>query len=253
MISTGGDFEMPMVEQPLVRPSWRGIAAIAAAGDLVHDVVAAARRIVAAEREIAAGAGRRGRHLVRQRLHHRREHRLGDALRHLRRAARDRARIFRVEEGAFRPLDDQRLEGAGADRHVREDVAHGEIDRRQRGGEHAVHRPGAGRRLSRRSRRSAYRRPSRWRARSSAARRPRRRNRRRPSSGRCRRRMARDMRAHLLGRAAAQFGDRRDDRFVAVAVEDREQPLLPDLQRRGLRRMSPMRWSAMRMLEAMMA
>ena len=79
-----------------------GIAAIAAAGDLVHDIVAAARRVVAAEREIAAGAGRRRGHLVRQRLHHRREHRLGDALRHFGRAARYRARIFGVEEGAFR-------------------------------------------------------------------------------------------------------------------------------------------------------
>ena len=127
------------------QPVAAGIAAIAAAGNLVHDVVASARRIVAAEREIAAGAGRRGGDLVRQRLHERREHGLGDALRDLRRAAGNRARIVRVEEGAFRPPDDQRFERAGADRYIRKDVAHGEIDRRQRGRQHAVHRAGAGR------------------------------------------------------------------------------------------------------------
>ena len=43
------------------------------------------------------------------------------------------------------------------------------------------------------------------------------------------------MRAHLFRRAAAQFGDRRDDRFVSVTVEDGEQPLLADPQRRRLR------------------
>ena len=43
-----------------------------------------------------------------------------------------------------------------------------------------------------------------------------------------------DVGAHLLGGAAAQFGDRRDHGFVAVAVEDGEEPLLADKQRRGL-------------------
>jgi N-methylhydantoinase B/oxoprolinase/acetone carboxylase alpha subunit len=47
-----------------------------------------------------------------------------DALRDLRRTAGDGPRIFRIEEGAFWALDDQRLEGAGAHRYVGENVAH---------------------------------------------------------------------------------------------------------------------------------
>ncbi len=102
MISTGGDFEMPMVEQPLDSPSCLGIAAIAAARELVHDVVAPARR----------DRGRRGAKLPLvpagaavtrsgSACDEGGEHRLGDALRHLGRAARDRPRILRVEKRAF--------------------------------------------------------------------------------------------------------------------------------------------------------
>ena len=82
-----------------------GVAAVAAAGDLVHDVAGALGRVEAAEREVAGGAGRRRRHLVGDRLHQRQEHGLGDALRHLRGAARDGARIVRIEERALGPLD----------------------------------------------------------------------------------------------------------------------------------------------------
>src|SRR5690606_38514228 len=64
-----------------------GIAAIAAPGDLVHDVGAAACRVPAAEREISTGAGRRRRHALRDRLDQGGEDRLGDALGHLCRAA----------------------------------------------------------------------------------------------------------------------------------------------------------------------
>ncbi len=122
------------------------VAAIAAAGDLVHDVAGLLRRVEAAQREVAGGAGGRRRHLVGNRLDEGEEHRLRDALGDLRRAARDRARVLRVEEGALGLEDRQRLEGAGIDRHVREDVLHAEIDRRAGGGEDRVHRPLAGRR-----------------------------------------------------------------------------------------------------------
>ena len=135
-----------MVEQPLVRPSWSRVAAVAAAGDLVHDVAGALHRIEAAEREVAGRAGRRRRHLVGDGLHQRQEHGFGDALRHFRRAARDGPRIARIEERALRPLDQQRLEGAGVERRIGEDVAHGEIDGRIGGRHHRVHRPAAGRR-----------------------------------------------------------------------------------------------------------
>ncbi len=130
------------VGQPVVA----GIAAIAAAGDLVHDVAGLLRRVEAAEREVAGRAGGRGGDLVRDRLHQRQEHRFRDALGDFRCAAGDRAGVLRVEEGALGLQDGQRLEGAGVDRHIREDVLDAEIDRRAGGGEDRVHRPLAGRR-----------------------------------------------------------------------------------------------------------
>ena len=80
MTSIGVVFEMPIVEQPFEMPSPCGVAAVAAAGDHVHHVGAARLRVEAAEREVAAGAGRRAEQLVGDRLAERREHRLGDAL-----------------------------------------------------------------------------------------------------------------------------------------------------------------------------
>ena len=210
-----------------------GVAAVAAAGDLIHDVVAPTRRIMPAQREIAAGAGGRGRHLVRQRLHQRGEHGLGDALRHLRRAAGHGARVARVEERAFRALDDQRLERAGIDRHIWEDMAHGQIDGRQRGRQHAVHRAGAGFRGAGKIERQ---RPALlldgerdgeglvhhpigidegFRAVGSV-------------------RYGGDLGAHLLGGAAAQLADRLAHRFVSVTVQDFRQSLAPDQQGGGL-------------------
>jgi hypothetical protein len=61
------------------------------------------------------------------------------------------------------------------------------------------------------------------------------------------------MRAHLIGGAAAQFGDRRDDRLVAIAVEDFDQPWRPTVSAAACALMSPMRWSATRMFDEMMA
>ena len=71
------------------------------------------------------------------------EDRLGDALADLGGAAGDRARVAGVEEGAFDAGDAQRLEGAGGDRHLGEDVAHREVDRGEGGGADRVHRAGA--------------------------------------------------------------------------------------------------------------
>src|SRR3712207_8674881 len=47
-------------------------------------------------------------------------------------AARDRARVAGVEEGALGARDDEGVEAAGVDRNVREDVADGEVDGRVR-------------------------------------------------------------------------------------------------------------------------
>jgi len=91
-------------------------AAVAAAGDRVHHVGALGARIVAAEREVAAGTGRGAEELFGDRLDQRGEHRLGDALADLGGAAGHRARVFGVQKGTFRVADVQRLEGAGVDR-----------------------------------------------------------------------------------------------------------------------------------------
>ena len=56
------------------------IAAIAAARQLIHDVVLLLLRIVAAQSKIAAGAGRGRGHLIGNSLHERGEDSLGDAL-----------------------------------------------------------------------------------------------------------------------------------------------------------------------------
>ena len=104
------------------------IAAVAAAGDLIHDVAGALRRIPAAEGEVAGRPRRRRRHLGGNRFHQRQEHGFGDALRHLSRAARHGPRVARIQESSLGPLDAERLERARVQRRVREDVAHGEID-----------------------------------------------------------------------------------------------------------------------------
>ena len=195
-----------------------GIAAIAAAGDLVHDVVAAACRVVAAKREIAAGAGGSRRHLVRQRLYHGRENRLGDALRHFGGAARNGARIMRIEECSLGTNDLEGLESAGGDRHVGVDVAHGEIDGGQRRRQNRIHRPHAGLRRTAEIEgefavTSGHRKvDGQWlvdhaiaidigdRAVGALGDQP-------------------DIGAHLLGGAAAELGNRLRDGVVAVAVE----------------------------------
>ena len=57
-----------MVEQPLLRAVAALEAAVAAAGEEIHDVVAAALGIVAADAEIARGAGGRREQPVGDRL-----------------------------------------------------------------------------------------------------------------------------------------------------------------------------------------
>ena len=120
-------------------------AAIAAAADQVHHVAAAGIRVDAAQGEVAAGPGGGGEQLIRQRRRQGGEHRLGNALAHLRRATGDRPWILGVEERALGIGDMQRQEGAGVDRHLREDVLDGQVDRRAGGGDDAVHGPQAGR------------------------------------------------------------------------------------------------------------
>ena len=122
-----------------------GVAAVAAAGDLVHDEVAAALGVVAAEREVAGGAGGGGGDAVGDGGDEGGEDGLGDALADLGGAAGDRAGVVGVEEGALDAGDDERLEGAGRDRDLGEDVAHREVDRGEGGGADRVHRAGAGR------------------------------------------------------------------------------------------------------------
>ena len=123
-----------------------GVAAVAAAGDLVHDVVAAALGVVAAEGEVAGGAGGGGGDAVGDGGDEGGEDGLGDALADFRGAAGDGAGVVGVEEGALDAGDVQGVEGAGGDRDLGEDVAHGEVDRGEGGGADRVHRAGAGRR-----------------------------------------------------------------------------------------------------------
>ena len=101
-----------MVEQPLDEAVAALEAAVPAAGEEIHDVAALALGIVAADAEIARGAGGRREQQVGDRVGQRREHRLGDALAHLGRAARHRPRILRIQERALGLDDVQRLEGA---------------------------------------------------------------------------------------------------------------------------------------------
>ena len=126
-------------------PVARRRAAVAAAGEEIHHVVTRPRGVGPAHGEVAGGAGGRGEEAIRYRLGERVEHGLGDALAHLRRAARDRARVLGVEEGPLGLRYVQRLEHAGVDRHIGEDVADREIDRGLGGRRDAVHRPRAGR------------------------------------------------------------------------------------------------------------
>ncbi len=218
------------VRQPVVI----GVAAIAAARKLVHHEIPAPRRVVPAQREIAAGAGRRRRHPVGQRLDQRGEDRLGDALADLGRAARDRARIARIEEGAADAPDLERLEGAGADRHLREDMPHRQVDRAERRRPHRVHRAPAGRARAREveaqpGARALDRQPDRKRLVDHAVAVD-------PGHGL----VAAlgnlgDEGAHLLGGAGAQLADRQHHRVVAISVEQRRQPGLAHHQRRRLR------------------
>ena len=120
-----------------------GAAAVAAAREVVHDIVLALLGVVAADPHVAAGAGGGGEQLVGDRLDQGREHRLGDALAHLRRAARHRPWIFRKQERPLGLANMQRIEDAGIHRHVGEDVLDGEVDRGPRGRDDAVHRPAA--------------------------------------------------------------------------------------------------------------
>ena len=213
-------------------------AAVAAAGDHVHHVGAPGLRIDAADGQVAAGPGRRGEQLRRNRPGQRREHRLGDALADLRRAARHRARIARVEKGTVRVNDAQRLEGTGVERHVREHMLDREVDRRARGGDDAVHRAAAGRR------RAAHVEGQRGIVDSTGLG-----DLHRDAQGLVDHAVgiderftfidavgdSGDARAHLLCRALAQFGDRRGHARLAVAPDQRAQALFAGHQRRGLR------------------
>ena len=129
---------------PVAEPVTIGIAAITATGQLVHDEITPAFGIMAPKREVSAGACRRRRHPVGKRLDHRCKHGLGDPLADLGSASGNRPRVMRIEEGAFITGDIQRLERAGADRHFREDVPHGQVDRAQCRCQHRIHRPATG-------------------------------------------------------------------------------------------------------------
>ena len=128
----------------------------------------------------------------------------------------------------------KRLERAGADRYIGEDVAHCEVDRRQRGRQHAVHRARAGRAGA-----------GKVEAQRVADLLDRQRNGERPVDhpvgiDDCRRspgavRHARNMRPHLFRGTPPEFGDGLDDGCVAVAVEDLEEARLADMQCCGLR------------------
>ena len=147
---------------------------------------------------------------------------------------RHRPRVVRVQEGAFRVDDLERLEGAGAERDLGEDVAHGEVHRGVRRGEHRVHRAAAGRARAREVEHQAAV----------------------PGAGDGEldderlvddavgieegpaavgtRREASDALAHLHRRADAQLGDGAPHRPVAVTVQHLAEPLLADAQRRVL-------------------
>ena len=104
-------------------------AAVPAAGEKVHDVVALGFRIVAAEGQIAAGSGRRTEQAVGQGLGHRSEDSFHDALCDLRCTAGHGPRVLGIQESAMGRFDVQRREAAGVDRDLGEDVFHRHIDR----------------------------------------------------------------------------------------------------------------------------
>ena len=122
------------------------VAAVPAAGEHVHDVVALLQRDRSRRARgcrwcrPARRTGRRG-----SPARQRREHALRDARAHLGRAAGDGPRVARVEERVVRVGDVQRLEAARVDRHVGEDVLDGQVHGRLRGRDDAVERPAAGR------------------------------------------------------------------------------------------------------------
>ena len=210
-------------------------AAVAAAGKKIHHVGAVARRVVAADRQVARGAGRRGEELGRNRLRQCVEHGFRNSLGYLSGATRHGARIACVKKGALRIDDAQRLEGAGADRHFGEHMLHREIDGAARRGDHGIHRPAARRRgagevefqVAGRGARHLHADVQRLVHHAvgihdgvaviAAF------------------RNAGNLRAHLLRGAAAQFGDRFLDHRGAVAVEQRREALLADRERGRLR------------------
>ena len=106
-----------------------GIAAISAARNLIHHIVAPAFRIVSAKAKVARCACGRGGHSVWQGLHQGGKHRFRNALAYLSRTTRHRARILRIKERALNPGHNQRLKRASRNRHIGEDMPHRQIHR----------------------------------------------------------------------------------------------------------------------------
>src|SRR4051794_41209041 len=95
--------------------------------------------IVATESEIAAGTGRRREQTLRDCFPHRPEPRLHDALRDLRGAAGNRARIAGIEKGVVGRSNVDWRETTGIDRHVGKNVLHRDVDRGLRCRPYRVH------------------------------------------------------------------------------------------------------------------
>ena len=130
----------------IAQPIMQDVAAITTTGNLIHHVSGVLDRIEPAEREIARRACRRCRDLVGDGLCQRKEHGFRDALGDFRRAAGHGPRIARIKKCSLRPHDLQWLEGAGIERRIGEDVAHGQIHSRICRRHHRVHRATARRR-----------------------------------------------------------------------------------------------------------
>ena len=217
----------------ITKPVAIGIAAIAATGQLVHDEITPAFGIMTTKREIPACTGRRRRHPVGKRLDHRRKYRFGNSLADLGSTPRDRSRIMRIKECALITGDIQRLERAGADRHFREDVPHGQIDRTQCRRQNRVHRPTTGRARPGKVKPQPVIDPDdgepdlEWLVNHAVAvdighRLP-------ASLGHCG-----DHLAHLRRGAAAQLGDCFGHRVIAIAAQKQIQPVRPYIKRGSL-------------------
>ena len=119
------------------------VAAVAAAAEVIHHVVALMLRIVAAEAEVAGSAERSRVGALRLSSSERAEHRLDHALRALSGGAGDRLRILGVQKRPPCLADVNWREAAGVQHDVGKDVAYANVDGRLRRRERRVHRTAA--------------------------------------------------------------------------------------------------------------